>query len=85
MNLYKNGRILMSEKNVHVGSQANFMLKPKLYFGVVREMNVGDTFTGLETDSTNTEFDLSEYPNGLEVTLSEQPGGGLYSFSGRPL
>ena len=73
---------MMSEKNVYFGSQANFMLEPKIYFGVVREMNVGDTFTGLETDSTNTEFDLSEYPNGLEVTLSKQPGGCLYSFSG---
>ena len=76
---------MMSEKSVHVGSQANFMLMPKLFFGVIREMNVGDTFTVLETDSTNTEFDLSEYPNGLEVTLTEQPGGGRYSFSGRPL
>ena len=73
---------MLAEKSVRVGSQADFMLKPKLYFGVVCDMNVDDTFTDLETVSTCTEFDLSKFPNGLQVTLTKQPGGGCYNFSG---
>ena len=59
------------------------MLQPKLYFGVVRNMKVGDTFTSLEITSALTEFDLSNYPTGLEVTLNQAPGGGKYSFTGQ--
>ena len=62
-----------------------FMLKPKLYFGVVRNMHVGDTFTSLEITTSLTEFDLSNYPHGIEVTLNEEPGGGKYSFSGKSM
>ena len=61
------------------------MLQPKLYFGVVRNMHVGDVFTSLEITSALTEFDLSNFPNGIEVTLNEAPGGGRYSFSGQPM
>ena len=34
---------------------------------------------------TCTEFDLSTFPNGLQVTIAEQPGGGRYNFSGLPM
>ena len=73
---------MLVEKSVHVGNQADFMLKPKLCFGVARNINVGDTFTDCEITSTYTEFDLSNFPNGLQVTLTEQSGGGLYKFEG---
>ena len=59
------------------------MLQPKLYFGVVRNLKVGDVFTTLEITSSISEFDLSDYPNGIEVTLNEAPGGGRYSFFGQ--
>ena len=48
-------------------------------------MNVGDTFTSLEITSSLAEFDLSSYPNGLEVTLNQEPGGGRYIFSGQSM
>ena len=83
--IYKNGRLLVTQPDVYVGNQTDFMLQPKLFFGVVRNMQVGDTFTSLEITSALTEFDLSEYPNGLQVTLNQAPGGGQYSFSGQSL
>ena len=75
----------MTQPDVHVGDQVDFMLQPKLYFGVVRNMKVGDTFTSLEITSALAEFDLSNFPNGLIVTLNQEPGGGRYSFSGQPM
>ena len=83
--IYRDNRLLVTQKDVHVGNQIDFMLQPKLYFGVVRNMHVGDVFTSLEITSSLTEFDLSDYPNGIEVTLNEAPGGGRYSFSGKPM
>ena len=83
--VYKEGRLLVVQPDVHIGNQIDFMLQPKLYFGVVRNMHVGDTFTSLEITSALTEFDLSNFPNGVEVTLNEAPGGGRYSFSGQAM
>ena len=83
--VYKEGRLLVTQPDVHVGNQIDFMLQPKLFFGVVRNMKVGDVFTSLEITSSLSEFDLSSYPNGIEVTLNEQPGGGRYSFSGQSM
>ena len=61
------------------------MLQPKLFFGVVRNIKIGDTFKSLEITSALKEFDLSDFPNGLIVTLNKEPGGGRYSFSGKPM
>lgn len=59
------------------------MLQPKLSFGVVRNMYVGDVFTSLKIMGAWTEFDLINFPNGMIVTLNE--AGGQYSFSVDPL
>ena len=83
--VYKEGRLLVIQPDVHVGNQIDFMLQPKLFFGVVRNMKVGETFTSLEITSALSEFDLSNFPNGLEVILNEKPGGGQYSFSGQSM
>ena len=83
--VYKEGRLLVTQPDVYVGNQVDFMLQPKLFFGVVRNLNVGDTFTSLEITSSLTMFDLSQFPNGIVVTLNQQPGGGQYSFSGAPM
>ena len=83
--VYKNGELLVVQKDVHIGDQVDFMLQPKLYFGVVRNMVVSDVFTSLEITSFLTEFDLSEYPDGLKVTLSQTGGGGQYQFTGEHL
>ena len=83
--IYKNGELLVVQKDLHTGDQVDFMLQPKLYFGVVRNMVVSDVFTSLEITSFLTEFDLSEYPDGLKVTLSQTGGGGEYKFIGEHL
>ena len=79
--VYKDGNLLVTQKDVHVGDQVDFMLQPRLYFAVVRNMVVGDIFTSLEITSYMTEFDLSDYPQGMEVTLNEAAGSGKFSFS----
>ena len=59
------------------------MLKPKLYFGVVRNRVVSQVFDDLEITSFLKMFDLDDYPNGLKVTLSKKKGGGgQYEFTG---
>lgn len=58
------------------------MLQPKLYFAVVRNFKAGDIFTSIEVMKHLTEFDLLDFPHGLEVTLSKAAGGGRYSFVG---
>ncbi len=81
--LYKSGKVLVTQKDVNVGGQANLELQqPILFFGVVRNLNVGDTFTSLDITEALTEFDLSQFPNGLIVTLTQEPVGGQYTFTG---
>ena len=83
--LNKAGRLLVFQEGVHVGDQADFMLQPKLFFGVVRNMHVGQTFKSLEFTQSLTPFDLSEYPNGLKVILKQEASGGAYTFIGELL
>jgi dynein heavy chain 1 len=82
MGIYKNQRLLVTQEDVHVGDQADFMLKPKIIFAVVNNMHVGEVFTSLNIiTSSHTEIDLSDYPNGIVVTLNESPSGGEYVFT----
>ena len=80
--VYKSGNLLVTENAVRIGDQVDFMLQPKLYFAVSRNMKVGQTFTIEEITSVMTMFDLSDYPEGLLVTLTQEKMGGEYSFAG---
>jgi len=79
--IYKDEKLLVVQKDVHVGNQVDFLLQPRLFFGVVRNVTIGDIFTSLEITSYLTEFDLENFPHGMEVTLNEAPGGGQYTFT----
>ena len=60
-------------------------MQPKLYFGRAHNnMKDRDSFTSQEITDASEPFDLSKYKNGIEVTLSEEPGGGKYNFSASP-
>ena len=83
--VYKEGRLFLIEKKVRVGNQIDFVLQPKLYFAVVHNVRVGHVFESLDITTGLTEFDLSNFPNGIEVTLSQQPGGGQYIFTGESM
>ena len=82
---YNNNRLLVTQPSVHVGEQVDFMLHPKIYFKVVLNMRVGDTLTSLEINTGLTEFDLSGYPNGIIVTLNQQPHDGEFIFTESPM
>ncbi len=79
--VYKDGNLLVTQKDVHIGDQVDFILQPKLFFAVCRNITIGDTFTSLEITSYLVEFDLANFPQGLQVTLNETAGCGMYSFS----
>ena len=83
--VYKSERLLVVQKDLRVMGQAVFILQPKLYFAVAHNMYVGKVFSSFEISSNMAMFDLSQYPNGIEVTLTQAPGGGEYIFSGTSL
>ncbi len=79
--IYKSNRLFVTEPNIFVDSQVDFVVEPKLYFGVARNIRIGQSFQSLEMTSSHTLFDLSMYPNGMIVTLDQMPGGGQYVFT----
>ena len=80
--LYKAHNLLVLKERVCVNEDAHLDLQPKLYFGVVnRNTHLGQAISS-EAISIFTPFDLTNYPSGLQVTLSEEPNSGKHSFSG---
>ena len=79
--LYKDGRLLVTQHNVGVGSQAVFQLTPILYFGVVKDITVGEIFKSLTITQSNFTVNMNNYTNGLVVTLSINPVSGEYIFT----
>lgn len=79
--VYKDHQPIIIQKQVHTGNQVDFLLQPKLYFGVVRNMQIGETFSSMEITNALTMYDLSRYPNGIIVTLKETPDAGQFMFS----
>lgn len=79
--IYKSGRCIVTEPDVHTDNQINFLLQPRLYFAVARNVELGEIFKSLEWSIDHTEVDLTKYPNGMIMTLTEQPGGGKYVFT----
>ena len=83
--VYKNNRLLIVQKDVKVDDQEDFQLQPKLFFAVARNIKIGQTFTSAEISSAFADYDLSDYPDGIVVTLSQAKVGGQYSFSASPM
>ena len=79
--IYKGGNLFVTQLDLGVNDQADFIIEPKLFFGVVRNMKVGDVFSSLDEITSLTMFDLTSYPNGIIVTLTQTPGSGTYEFS----
>lgn len=79
--IYKEDSILLQDKGLAIGMQVAFIVSPNLYFGVVSNMKTGQSFESLTMTSSLTDFDLTQYPNGIEVTLKEKPGGGEVYFT----
>ncbi len=79
--VYKNQSLLVVQKDVHVMDQIDFKLEPKLTFAVARDIEIKETFTSAEITSFKATFDLSDYPNGIDVTLTQIASSGEYMFS----
>lgn len=85
ISIYKGGQPFVVEESVHTGDQIDFTMKPVLYFAVTRNLKEGSNFRAIEVTSISEAFNLSEFPNGLKVTLSMLPTGGKYEFTGQEL
>ncbi len=79
--IYKDNRSIVTQADVHADDKAVFEIKPILFFGVTSNIQVGASFMSKEIMSDPFEVDLSDYPNGVEITLHESPGGGRYFFT----
>ena len=79
--VYKANRVFLTHLEVRADDRIDFLLEHKLYFGIVYNMKVGQTFTSLGRTTANTMFDLYQYPNGITVTLDQMPGGGKFTFT----
>ena len=80
--IFRDGKLLMQSRLLHVGEQVNFLVKPLLYFAVVRNVKFEESVHIGEVSSYETMFDLSKFPTGLDVYLYKRAGGGLYYFKG---
>ena len=79
--VFKDNRLILTQPDVHIGDQVVFIMKPVLFFSIVRNVSVGHVFSSLEIMSSMQEFDLRDFPDGMEVTLDEEPTGGRYTFT----
>ncbi len=83
--IYKNNRLFLTHPELRADDRIDFLLHHKLYFGVVYNMKVEQSFTSLGVTTANTMFDLDQYPNGIIVTLDQMPGGGKFSFTAKSM
>ena len=79
--IYKNDKLFIVTTDLHVGDKVSITIKPLLYFAVVRNFELGEIFTSFEYMTHIELFDLTKFPNGMEVTLTQEPGGGRYKFT----
>ena len=69
LSLYKSGKLLVTQHNVGVKSQAVFQLTPKLYFGVVKDVCYGDIFKSLMTTQSHFMVNRNDFASGLVINL----------------
>lgn len=68
VNLYKDGRIMMSEQIVAYGQKATFVMHPKLYWGMASEIQEGEQISSAVLSSD--EFFEQNLEGVSEVTVS---------------
>lgn len=78
--VYREKRLFLVQKDIRVNDHVEFVLEPKLCFGISYNVKVEQVFDSLQMMNYVTEYDLREYPNGIQVSLHEKPGGGEYEF-----
>lgn len=81
VDLFRDDKLFLTSTEVHVGDQVDFLIKPVLFFAVSHQYAIGEVFNSTEVMSYVHKYDLSKYPEGMEVTLTQQAGGGKFEFS----
>ena len=56
-------------------------MKPHLYFAVVHNYEIGEIFSSFDFMTHIELYDLTKFPNGMEITFTQQSGGGRYQFT----
>ncbi len=83
--LQKGGKTILLQPDVRTGNEAVFILEPVLKFAVTRNIQVSKTFLSLELSQNDFIVNLENYPNGVEVIVTEEPGGLYYNFTAKTL
>lgn len=78
--IYKNRHLMLMQKDVAVGDQVDFVLQPKLFFAVAKDMYLGKIFQSVELSTTPVEFNLTQFPNGMFITLFYDKDTTEYTF-----
>ena len=79
--LYKGGDLFMAQANVGVGNYVEFELHQKLYFGVLVNWEDLTSINEILEVSQITEIDLTQFPNGLDITLTQESNTKKFKFS----
>ncbi len=82
--IFRDNKLLMQRKQVHVGGQAEFLVNSVIYFAVVRNVQFEEEIHIGEMTMETTTIELSKYPTGLNIYLYKTPGGGRYYFKSKP-
>ena len=81
LGIYRDNKLILTRDEVHVGDQAVFLIKPLLFFAIASNFKTGEKFSSIEVMSRKEMFDLSKFQNGMDIILTEEPGGGKYVFT----
>ena len=92
--LYKDDHPFIMESSVGVGTYAEMCVPNKLYFAVVVHESPPENITAEHNDSAHTgttaqvtelqEVDLNQFPDGVEVTLTQEKRTQRFIFSTEP-
>lgn len=79
--MYKDDDLIVVKKKLKVGNHAEFLLSNELYFGVVEKgIHHGEEFRSEGVSGSLAPVNLTNFPDGVVVTLTEKSGGGEYQF-----
>ena len=83
--IFRSDRLQLIHPQLHHGKEIEFVLPPKLFFGIVyKSLLKGTVLNNLDDVMNETEVDVSYYPKGLKV-YAEKLSATEVSFNFLPL
>lgn len=80
-NIYRDGKLLARKTNIAPGQKADFQFHPKIYIGVVSQIEEGDVMSSAILQSINTELNLFGISSADIVMTGGGPGTGSTAFN----